>query len=205
MRVRPFDSERFLVDIDRGDILAESGQLLVIGKPKGLRATGHDFDNPVFWEPAGLSGYPNRQIQRYTRGDLSWTTLYSFPYRPRCRTRLPESPNDLAALHYTLLKLEFERFLHGTLRKCKILGDAKLGLVPLSWRKPSVVAHAMAEALAGLFGCFRHQPEPRTLTVVIRSLDEPDELLGVFDRAYFREWRSRLRYSPNNRDIWFPA
>lgn len=202
MRVRPFNSERFLVDVARGDILAASGQLLVIGRPRGLQAPGYPLEGPAPWEPADIPGHPTRNIRKCLREDLTWTTLYSFPYNPKPRARLPDGPNDLSALHYYLLRNEFELFLVQTLLRSQLRGDATLGLVPLSWRKPEVVAHAMAEALAGLFYCLQGRPEPRTLTVVIRSLDEPGEMLRVFDRAYFREWRRRLGWFPEAQDVW---
>lgn len=205
MRIRPFDSQRFLVDVERGDILAESGQLLIIGRPEGLQASGYHFEDPVFWEPADFPGHRTRRIKRHLREDLPWTSIYSFPYRPKSRARLPERPSDLSAIHYFLLRNGFELFLLQALTRSKIRGDATLGLAPLSWRKPSVVAHAMVEALAGMFYCIRNKPEPRTQTVVIRSLDEPDEMLRVFDRPYFREWSRRLRKFPELWDIWSPA
>jgi hypothetical protein len=205
MLIRPFNSSRFLVDIAQGDILAESGQLLICGKPGGLRTTGHRLDDPSGWEPADFPGHQTRRIRKYRRGDLSWESVYSFPYSARSRARLPEGPSDLAALHYYLLRNEFELFLVQVLRRCRIPGDATVGLIPLSWRQPDFVAHAMVEALAGLFFCRQHATEPRTLTVVIRSLDEPVEMLRVFDRDYFRGWRRRLRWFREACDVWFPA
>ena len=153
MQFRPFDSDRFLVDIARGDIFAESGDLLIIGRPRGLRAPGYGLDDPASWVRDESLGHRNRRIQRCLRDNTSWNAIFSFPYNPKSRARLPDRPDDLAALHYYLLRNELELFLVQMLRRERICGNATFGLVPISWRKPHVVAHAMIEALAGLFFC----------------------------------------------------
>src|SRR5690606_7318670 len=111
MRVRPFGSDRFLVDIARGDIFAESGDVLVIGRPKGLRSSTHHLDDPALWHEADLIKLPWRQPLRYSRTDLPWRDAYAFPYKPKDRVHLPDGSCDVSALHYYMVRNELEAFL----------------------------------------------------------------------------------------------
>lgn len=205
MRIRPFNSTRFLVDIAQGDILDEAGDVLLIGRSRGLRSPEYHLDKPEFWKQADALRLRFRQPLQYMRKDLPWRTVYSYAYHPRSRTHLPKGPNDLTSLHYSHLRNEIGIFLLKVLLKDQLRGDVKIGLVPLSWRKPTLTAHAMVEALAGMFSCIRHWSELNSLSVTIRSLDEPQELLQVFEDHYFRDWRHRIGWSPNERQVWFPA
>jgi len=205
MRIRPFNSTRFLVDIAQGDILDESGDVLLIGRSRGLRSPKYHIDEPESWKQADALRLPGRQPLQYVRHDLPWKIAYSYPYHTRSHTHLPKGPDDLTALHYYHLRNDLGIYLLKVLLHNQFRGDVTIGLVPLSWRKPTLTAHAMVEGLAGMFSCIRHWSELRSLSVVIRSLDEPQEMLQVFEDDYFRDWRRRIGWSPNERKIWFPA
>jgi hypothetical protein len=106
-----------------------------------------------------------------------------------------------------MVRNDLDLLLLGTwrrVRECES-GELKFGLAPLSWRRPDVVAHLMAEALAGLFFSARDYRACRSLTVVIRSLDEPRELAAAFDRDSFRAWRERMGWPRALCDVWRPA
>ncbi len=203
MRFRPFGSERFLVDLDQGDILDESGDVLVIGRPKGLRCPEYPLADPALWRVSDLIKHPPRQPFQYTRTNLPWRDVYAFPYRPKDRERLPNGPLD-KRIRYYLVRNDLELLLASVWTRNRGRGELKIGLTPLSWRRPDVVAHIMVEAISGLF-FFVRGSECKSLTVVIRSLDEPRELAGVFDRTYFKAWRRRMGWPAALHDIWRPA
>jgi hypothetical protein len=205
MRVRPFGSERFLIDVRQGDILAESGDVLVTGRPKGLRSPAHRPVDAALWRESDLIRRGPRRPLQYSGTGLPWRSAYAFPYTPKGREHLPDGSRDLSALRYYLVRNDLELLLLGAWNRERERGELKVGLAPLSWRRPEVVAHLMAEALAGLFFCVRDDPRCKSLTVVVRSLDEPRELARVFDRDYFKAWRRRLGWPPALRDVWRPA
>lgn len=106
-------------------------------------------------------------------------------------------------MKYFHLRLRFELFLSHLRYQPTFKGNVVLGIVPLSWRNPEIVAHATAEALAGLFFSYSAKEKRNTsLTVLIRSLDEPVHFYQVFDKKYFKNFRTKHGHWRTLRDVW---
>lgn len=202
MRFRAFKDPSLIVDVAQGDILQQPGNLLIIGKPKGLRVA-EPIASLDAWETLNI--YPRRQLLRFRNELPRWQEVYSFNYHASSRARLPTHGNDWT-LNYWRFRNEFEWFLVHLSLEHKFDGSVVLGLVPFSWRNSVMVAHAMTEALAGFFfGIRLCRKDTTAITVVIRSLDEPTEFYEVFDRRYFKEFRTQLGWPRNMCDVWSKA
>ena len=210
MRVNAYHSADFIVDIAQGDIFDACGDLLLVGRPKGLRAADPHMNDPGAWEP--LDNLPRKRAQRYRDTCNKWKHIFSFRYRAGSRGRLPTAPDDWP-VHYAMLQFDLRLFVSHVMREQKPAGHFVLGISPLSWRNPRLGAHATAVALADLFGAMRDDRrygvgslrDLRSLTVPIRSLDPPDEFREVFDRDYFAEFCTRCGLRSFARGVWCEA
>jgi hypothetical protein len=204
VRVRPYNCERFEVDIGPGDISKESGQTLIVGRPRGIVIGGQALSSDAFEEFTCPLIRPQRRVLRYTRADIPWRDVFSFHYRAERRLTPPQSESD-EFIHYLRLTSDLELFLHHLYLEDRFSGDCTIGIVPFSWRAPAIVSHATAQALASLFFMLLSWPRSnRTLRVVIRSLTEPSEFYEVFSLDYYARFLQRRGFCITRRDVWYP-
>jgi hypothetical protein len=112
MEIRPFQSDRFALNIAQGDIFTEAGDLLFVGRPKGLvHASKYGLDKDELWEPADTLQVPFRKVFQYNGNDVPWRNVVSYPYHPRTRAHLPNRPSDMTAIHYYKLRADLELLL----------------------------------------------------------------------------------------------
>ena len=201
-RIIAFASKRFVLDIARGDIFDEVGDALVIGRVRGIRSARVDLNVPRRWEKVSYTSYFPATF-RYSLPNLPWKQVSSINWHAQSHDRLPEHGSDAGALRYYKIRNFLELHILETIRPGRCTGDIVVGLAPLSWRKPDVVAHLMIEALAGVFSCTKTRQDVTSLKVVVRSLDDPVELLRVCDRKYFKAFRERLGWGDGMCDVWF--
>ena len=86
----------------------------------------------------------------------------------------------------------------------KLSGSSVIGMIPLSWRNPEIVSHAMAQSLDCLFYTLLQQPRNnQSLKAIIRDLGEPVSLYKVFSFKYYANFISSLGYSFHPKHVWF--
>jgi len=204
MRVRPYNNERFEVDIGCGDIAKESGDILIIGRPRGVIIDGRPLGEESFEKFKCPNVRPERQILRCNHPELPWSEVYSFHYRARHRQTPPQSESDYF-FHYWHLTHDLSCLFSYLDLQQKLDGDSVIGIVPFSWRAPAIVSHAIAESLEGLFSSLhRPQRSNRRLKVIIRSLSEPVELYEVFDLDYYYRFLNKRGFSYGRWKVWYP-
>jgi hypothetical protein len=198
--VRPYNLSKFSLDVDQGDIFTESGDILVVGRPRGIHSPLHDL-NGEHWETISF-GTHIPSLFRLKQHDLPWKDVYSIRLHRRNNDRLPLNGNDIGALRYYWQRNYLEFLIFEAIRRTRSGGHITLGMTPLSWRSPIVVSHMMAEALAGVFYCLRNCDSYESLKVIIRSTEIPEELFAVLDRDYFKNFRHKQSWFSPMCDVW---
>jgi hypothetical protein len=173
MRFRFQKRKHLTLDVGTGDILAETGDILIVGRI-----------SPASPLTALMSGRPYEELDklllkptRYFHCEgAAWPHVFSIQWTARARST-PDSPSYHAVI---LAVQQIERYL---LSAGLLKGDVRIGMLPFSWRSPMLVARIMHDCLRDLFVSVRDHPHgSSSLHVVVRSLTEFPELTALLVR-----------------------
>lgn len=166
-----FQKRRHLtLDIGVGDILAETGDVLITGRiaarsPLGSLVSGcrHEELEKLFLKPT-LHFHCERG---------PWRHVFSIQWTARARST-PDSPSH----HGTVLAIQ--QIVHYLSTTGRLTGDVRVGMTPFSWRSPLLTAQLMRDCLWHLFLYVRDHPRDNTsLHVSVKSLTEFRELTDL--------------------------